>query len=284
MSFDNNYYLLSSVAIGSILKNSYNNTFIHFHIIQADHFTEETKKKLYSLSYKINNNSEFIFYDGTKILSDFGEDIKNYYYGIGEYGRLLAPDLVLEDKVLVLDSGDIIVEKDLTELFNTPLNDKLFLAALDPYAKCIHKFPLFLKENYINGGVVLFNAKKWRELGIYKFIVNYYKVFNFKGKLSFPFQDILNHFLPSISMGLIPLKYNYQYDSSLFNSKCIVVNNSEITEANFKTVIRHNNKGKPERGKGNYIHEWNYYINLTGFKEEICKKYPSGCGIKLVEK
>ena len=279
-SFDNNYYLLSSVAIASILKNSYNNTFIHFHIIQADNFTQETKNNLTSLSYKINNNSEFIFYDGTKIISDLGDDIKKHNYGVGEYCRLITSELVLEDKVLVLDSGDIIAEKDLTELFNIPLNDKLALAVLDPYVKCFHEYPLFKKENYINGGVVLINAKKWREMGIYKYIIKFYKEFNYKGRLPLPFQDILNTFLPYLSIGIIPLKYNYQYDSSIFYSQCIVVNRSEIDEAKNNTVIRHNNKAKPQKGIGDYVDKWNYYKNLTGFQDELCKKYPSGCRYK----
>ena len=118
-------------------------------------------------------------------------------------------------------------------------------------------------------------------MGIYKYIIDCYKAFNYKGRLPLPFQDILNTFLPFLSIGIIPFKYNYQYYPSLYTSKCTTVNKWEIKEAKYKTVIRHNNKQKPERGIGKYVNNWNYYKNLTGFQDEICKKYPSGCREKI---
>ena len=49
LAFDNNYYLLSSIGITSILKTANENTYIHFHIIAARGFKFETMKKLNSL-------------------------------------------------------------------------------------------------------------------------------------------------------------------------------------------------------------------------------------------
>ena len=204
-------------------------------------------------------------------MDDFGKEIKNQPYGVGEYSRLMAPDLVEDDRILVVDSGDIMVIKDLVELYNMDLKDKLVWGALDPYAKC-HSFN---KENYINGGVLLFNAKKWRELGIYKDIVNFYKAFNFKGKLGLPIQDILNTFIPYLSVGILPLRYNYQYHPYL-SAGCVVTNYEENEDAKNNEVIRHNNKMKPYQGEGE-LSKWYYYANLTGFIKDICEKYPKGC-------
>ena len=279
LSFNNDYYLLSSITISSILKNAFNTTFIHFHIIETGDFIPETRKKLSSLIYRLNNNSDFIFYNGSQVIQDFGEEIKTHNYGLGEYCRLLSPEFILEDKVLVLDSGDILVEKDLTELFNRELNDKLVLAVLDPYVKCFEDYPLFLKENYINGGVVLFNTKKWRKMGIYKDIVKFYKAFNYKNKLRLPFQDILNTFLPYLSIGFLPLKYNFQDNPYIEEDECVIFNKSEIQDAKINAIIRHNNKMKPEKGEGDKILKWKYYANLTGFIDEICRKYPEGCNL-----
>ena len=86
------------------------------------------------------------------------------------------------------------------------------------------------KENYINGGVLLLNAKKWREMGIYKDIVNFYKAFKFKGRLGLPIQDILNSFLPSLSLGILPLKYNFQYHPYI-SAGCVGVNRDQIIDA-----------------------------------------------------
>ena len=49
MSFDNDYYLLSSVTIASLLKNAKKSTYIHLHIVAVEDFLYETMKKLNSL-------------------------------------------------------------------------------------------------------------------------------------------------------------------------------------------------------------------------------------------
>jgi lipopolysaccharide biosynthesis glycosyltransferase len=276
MSFNNDYYLLTTVTIASILKNLSNKTYAHIHIIETGDFIQETRKKLQSLKYKINNNSEFIFYNGSKAIDDFGYEIKNNSpYGVGEYARLMAPDLINTDRIIIIDSGDVIVKKDLVEFYNMDLQDKLVWGIIDPFARCFNDFIMHNKENYINGGVLLFNSKKWREMEIYKDIINFYKAFKFNGRLGLPIQQILNTFLPYLSIGILPLKYNFQYHPYI-SAKCVVVTKEQVKEAQENEVIRHNNKMKPETGDGD-VSTWFYYANLTGFINELCQKYPRGC-------
>ena len=275
MSFNNDYYLLVTVTIASILKNMDKNTFAHIHIIEAGDFVPETRKKLSSLKDKINKNCEFNFYNGSGAMDDFGKEIKNQTYGVGEYARLMAPDLVNADRIIIIDCGDVIVKKDLFEFFNMDLQDKLVWGVLDPFAPCFNDY-LMNKENYINGGVLLLNAKKWREMGIYKDIVNFYKAFKFKGRLGLPIQDILNSFLPSLSLGILPLKYNFQYHPYI-SAGCVAVNRDQIIDAKKNEIIRHNNKLKPNKGDGD-TSTWLYYAQLTGFIDEICQQFPRGCG------
>ena len=297
MSFDNDYYLLSSVTIASLLTNADNNTYIHLHIIAVENFLYSTMKALTSLKYKINNNSEFIFHNGSKAEIDFGFQIKSEPYGVGEYARLFSPHLINDtDRILVTDSGDLFFEKDLLELYNYPLNNKLILGVLDPYTKCFPQYTFFKKENYFNGGVLLFNSKKWREMGIYQDIVKFYNSFKFKGRLPTPIQDILNTFFPSLAVGLMPLRYNFQgfYDisqssddnkystfSNIYNLDCSLFSGKDdiLIEEEKNLVIRHNNKLKVHLGESNYElnQKWNDYAKLTGFYEEICLKFPKGC-------
>lgn len=275
MSFNNDYYLLTTVTIVSILKTAAPDTYIHIHIIEAGDFVHETRKKLNSLKAKINNNSEFVFYDGTQAIKDFGRHIITEHYGVGEYARLMAPDLINTDRVIVIDSGDIFVQKDLVELYNTPFNNSLLYGIVDPFAHCFSDEKLNAKEKYINGGVLLFNSKKWREMGIYKDIVNFYKAFKFEGRLGLPIQQILNFFLPFISVGVLPLRYNFQYHPYI-SASCVGVTKEEIEDAKKNEVIRHNNKLKPNNGEGEQA-KWYYYANLTGFVDELCAKFPRGC-------
>ena len=301
MSFDNDYYLLTSITIASLLNNSDINSYIHLHIIVVENFSYFTMKKLNSLKYKINNNSEFIFHNGSKAELDFGFQIKSEPYGVGEYARLLTPELINEtDRIIVTDSGDLFFEKDLLELYNYPLNDKLIMGVVDPYTKCFNDYYYFKKENYFNGGVLLFNSKKWREMKIYQDIVNFYNSFQYKGRLPTPIQDILNTFFPSLAIGILPLRYNLQgfYDikvskaknsyslfSSIYNLECSLLRGKDdiLIEEEKNLVIRHNNKLKVHLGESPYELnlKWNDYAKLTGFYEEICLKYPKGCNYSL---
>ena len=301
MSFDNDYYLLSSITIASLLNNSDINSYIHLHIIVVENFSYFTMKKLNSLKYKINNNSEFIFHNGSRAELDFGFQIKSEPYGVGEYARLLTPELINEtDRIIVTDSGDLFFEKDLLELYNYPLDNKLIMGIVDPYTKCFKDYFYFKKENYFNGGVLLFNSKKWREMKIYQDIVNFYNAFEYKGRLPTPIQDILNTFFPSLAVGNLPLRYNFQgfYDikigreenkyspySSIYNLECSLFQGKDeiLIEEEKNLVIRHNNKQKVHLGESSYElnQKWNNYAKLTGFYDEICLKYPKGCNYSL---
>ena len=299
MSFDNDYYLLTTVTLASLLTNANDSTYIHIHIIAVENFLFSTMKKLNSLKSRLNNNSEFIFHNGSKAEIDFGEQIKSEPYGVGEYARLMSPELINDtDRILVMDSGDLFIERDLLELYNYPLEDKLIKGVVDPYTNCLPDYKFFKKENYFNGGVLLFNSKKWREMGIYQDIVNFYNSFQYHGRLPTPIQDILNTFFPSMATGIMPLRYNFQgfydteleepdieneylYMDSISNLECSFYYNKKdiLIEEEKNIVIRHNNKLKIHLGEsfGKLKMKWNKYAKLTGFYNELCEKYPMGC-------
>ena len=250
MSFNNDYHLLSSVTIASLLKNAKKTTYIHLHIIAVDGFIYPTMKKLNSLKSKINNNTEFIFHNGDR------------------------------------------VQKDLFELYNYPLEDKLVKGIIDPYTKCFPEYYFFQKENYFNGGVLLFNAKRWREMNLYQDIVNFYKGFKYKGRLPTPIQDILNTFFPAASIGLLPLKYNFQgyvylhgeeeYPyNNIYELECSIFykQKKKLIKVEKDLVIRHCNKYKVYTGEASYEvkKEWQYYAKMTGFYDELCENYPQAC-------
>jgi len=292
--FNNEYYLLASITITSILKTANKNSFFHIHIITPKGFEYETMKKLNSLKKKISKNVEFIFYDGSKVEDDFGSHIKDNKYGSADYARLLGLDLVDKevDRIISLDAGDLLIQKDLLELYNYPLDDYLVRGAVDALAPCAAGWNIFfLKEDYTNAGVYLYNLKKWREVDIYNDIVKFYKNFNFKDKVPTPYQDFINGFLPSASVGLFPIKYNLQEyidinDTTnnqkgevLYTSTCsnFYGKKDEILEGVKNVVIWHYNKAKIYKGEGVPFlkNQWIKYAEMTGFYEEIKQKYPA---------
>ena len=290
--------LLSTVTIASLLKNAKSSTYIHLHIIAVDNFNYISMKKLNSLKNKINNNTEFIFHNGDKVQKDFGKHIKKEIKGVGEYARFLAPYFANEtDRIIVTDSADLIFKKDLLELYNFPLEDKLVKGVIDPYTKCFPEYIFYHKEKYFNGGVLLFNAKRWREMNIYQDIVNFYKGFKYRNRMPTPIQDILNAFFPAISVGLLPLKFNMQgvvdsKDDSYFQGtypennihelECSIFykKRKKIFKDEKNVVIRHLNKYKVYTGESSYAirEEWSIYAKMTGFYQELCSNYPLSCG------
>ena len=292
MSFNDDYSLLSSVTISSILENASNSSFIHIHIIAVDNFIYPTMKKLNSLKYKINNNSEFIFYNGQEAEEAFGLQTINEIRGMGEYARLLSLKLINStDRLIVIDSADLIIKDDLLDLYNYPLDDLLFRGSVDPFIHCIDCI-FYNKDNFINGGVILFNLNKCKEMNIYQYIIKFYKEFKYKSRFCSPYQDILNHFLPAISMGLLPLRFNMQGYAEIKNNNSVLKfemvylqecsifykKMKDIEEEEKKLVVRHYNHFKIYEGKGSiFKEEWNYYANKTGFYKEICQNYPKAC-------
>lgn len=292
MSFNNQYYLISSVTIASLLENASNTSFIHIHIISVDNFTYSTMKKLNSLKYKINNNSEFIFYNGKEAEEDFGLQTKKELRGLGEYARLLSLKIINNtERIIVMDSADLIIKADLLELYNFPLDNFIFRGTIDPFTSCCNCF-FFNKKNFINGGVILFNLKRCKEKNLYQKAVKFYNKYRYKRKFCTPYQDILNHFIPTKSMGFLPLRFNMQgyadikgnninsNYSLLYHRKCSIFykKKNKIKKEEKKLVIRHYNKFKVYDGKGDKLKkEWKYYAKKTGFYKEICKKYPNGC-------
>jgi lipopolysaccharide biosynthesis glycosyltransferase len=130
MAFDKNYIELSTISIASILNTSNNNTYTHFHILCLD-FNFKDKRKIIQLK-RINKNVEFTFYNAKQAEYDFGERAKMEWRGVGNYAKILATEIVNNtNKILMIDSGDTIAQKDISEIFFYDINDNYFGLTLD---------------------------------------------------------------------------------------------------------------------------------------------------------
>lgn len=75
--------------------------------------------------------------------------------------RLLADLTDMPDKLLYLDA-DIMVNQDISKLYDIDIENYEYAAARDYYGK------FFINPGYINAGVLLFNMKKCRENGLFE--------------------------------------------------------------------------------------------------------------------
>ena len=171
------------------MNTSSPDTYIHFHILAIE-FTFEDMKKIISLN-KMNKNVEFVFYNSKQAEYDFGIRATKEWRGIGDYARVLAPEIVNNtNKILIMDSGDIIVQKDISEIYFFDLEDNYFSWILEDVSGN-HKVlwdEFFRNYFYPNSGICLVNVRSFRRDKLYEkafYVGRSYK------DLHCPYQDIL---------------------------------------------------------------------------------------------
>ena len=294
MAFDNNYLDLSTISMASILNTSNNDTYIHFHILCLN-FEYKDIQKIIQLK-RINKNIDFTFYNAQQAEYDFGEMAKRDYRGIGNYAKILAPEIVNNTKkILVIDSGDTIAQKDVSEIFYYDLGDNYFGFTLDIITGNYENKNDFFFSNklYPNTGVCLINVALFKKDELYKkafFITRSYN------NLPTPQQDII------ISIAIYKFKYmplNFNclpfYDKNIQKNQINNNNKTELIELYLKLqnytpykysyeeildavidpVIYHFYKNKITQSSicNKYTYQFINYSKLTGFYKEIKSKY-----------
>lgn len=125
-NIDNNYPIYTLLVINSILKNNTSNSDYTFYIVENNlSFLNKIKMKRYVEKRK--QKIEFININTDKI------DKGKWFYGFSKritsiaMVRILLPEIMPAnvDRVLYLD-GDILVLKDLKELYNTDMEAQGF--------------------------------------------------------------------------------------------------------------------------------------------------------------
>jgi len=137
------------------------------------------------------------------------------------YLRLLAPGVLPHlDRFLYLDS-DMLVRSSLLPLFAELPNDKLALGTRDYYygdmrqglKKTYEKLGLDPAAPYVNSGVLMINARLWRQDYITRHAVNYLQ--QYRSTISHPDQDALNAVL-SGRVREVDLAWNVQIGAIRF--------------------------------------------------------------------
>lgn len=199
MSSSDYYCTHFGICLTSIMENNKQHE-INLHLLSNDISTKNLKR-INELEEKYNNLHVY-FYDintyfaENDIVELFDENLKgkNDFYsllGISTYARIFLPDMLSEniEKLLYLDS-DMIVLDDLSELYNTNIDDYYFGACIESN---IPKYIYYGKsENhpFINAGTLLINLKKWREDNFKESCIEFIKEYPEKNFLND--QNIIN--------------------------------------------------------------------------------------------
>lgn len=275
-----------AVLLTSMFENANQNTFYHVRIQIPGSFNPEVKEKIGYLKEKYKNcQIDFIDMGRTfYVVSGKFPPSSNFY--------LLAARLFPEIKKIIYLDGDIIVRHDLSQLFETNIEDYYCAGVHDTIASSEKEQDKELRlkavnipdfKQYINAGVVLLNLERIREDKLegefLKFLESEKE--NIGKKVLFIPQDILNRVCYGKIL-LLPLKFNLMinlirhkpYEESAYAKMSATVKDWE--EAKDPTIVHFACNPKPwdKHGKKSSRHEkivfqeeWKTYAKKTAFYE-----------------
>lgn len=203
---DTNFVIPLGVMIHSLCVNNEREK-LHFHIIIDDSVTDQQKDELRTV-VSVADDIKFYLVDIENIRQYLVVKVENFPVPI--YYRLLMAKILPDPihTVLYLDA-DIIVRHDLTELWNTPL-DNVSVAAIPNQSDCGQYWDRldYPKEiGYFNSGVLLLNLDYIRSNNLTDVFINYIK--DNPQRLLCPDQDVLNYVLKDCKI-MLPVRYNSQ--------------------------------------------------------------------------
>ena len=177
---DNHYIILLAALIKSIEANLATDKNIDIYIIE-DNVSQANKIKL---QQSVNTNiTTLIWKDMAGVIPDgIKLPLDRSSYPLNIYMRLFIPYFIPQEieTVLYLDV-DMIVQKDITTLFENDLSNYVVAAVLDPriitfdnsWGGVLNYRELGLPgtTRYFNTGLLLMNTKKWREQNVTEKII-----------------------------------------------------------------------------------------------------------------
>jgi lipopolysaccharide biosynthesis glycosyltransferase len=167
---DDRYSMALGVVLQSLLTHLRRDTELYLYILDGG-ISENNKKRLSRVVEGkpfIKTHLEWKYPDVTQF-----QQLKTIgHITAATYLRLLVPDFVPDrfDKAIYLDC-DLLVEADLTELWEYDISDHALLAAQDyliPYVSSVGGMSKYAEWGldpalpYLNAGVLVFNLRRWR--------------------------------------------------------------------------------------------------------------------------
>ncbi len=199
------------VMLISLLENTKNRELVNIFIIDGN-ISKTNKKRLNKVVGRFNKTITFLM-PNERLFRKLPSDSTIDYITKDTYFRILLSKLLDKTikKILYLDC-DLIVNNDITELWNTNIKNYVLAAVdesfiLNPIKKRRLVLELGLPSNslYFNAGVLLINLEKYRKDKVSERIINF---LHSHPKLKFMDQDALNAVLQNKWLQ-IDYKWNY---------------------------------------------------------------------------
>ena len=295
-SLDPRYILKAIITTVSIIASQKSSTKLRLHFSVVNNFNTKDMIKIYNLRNRLREDVEFNFYNASRVEKELN--------GVGGKGPGLAAKLLLPQltdnsvkKLIILDIGDLLALRDLTIMYNWNMKNNIYMGAPDKSAGRFGNISNKSLNVYINTGNYLIDVQKVKKINMYKLFLKYKNIYAPLLAEQHMINDIAYGkigYLP-VEFGLVPPfsndvlfhlnnKSKAIYDT--FNLR-IISNNSnflpktyyEFLLAAYNPIIVHQWNGKWADGKGMNIYRilCQYFIELSGMKEEICNTHPGYC-------
>lgn len=261
LSSDNNYTPFVATTMASICDNT--DSFCEFYVLDGG-ISKENQEKICELKNKFENFSIEFKTIELELIKDFS--IHNHL-SLAAYNRLFIANLFPNIKKALYFDVDVIAIKDITEIFNTNLDNYIIGAAKDmgykEYIDPVRKnMDLSFKSVYFNSGVLLMDLEKWRNFNITKVLFEIEE--RYRVKILNCDQDLLNKFFEN----------NYKLLKSSYNSRTLeedtVVLHFYHRLKPWQADFSLDQYNKPYKLKGaNFF--W-HYAEMTPFYNEILKR------------
>lgn len=275
---DDNYVIPTAVAITSLIKNKNAESLYNIYIVTTLLSDQNTKM------FEQFNRSDVTIHIMVASLEKFSGIHKQQKKSVcvASEAALLKfelPALLKKcKKVLYLD-GDILVQKDLSELYNIDVNSFMCAAAYD--TGCLYSAnPKFAKyRQYFNSGVMLLNLEKMRMENVSKKL---YLAKKRSTDYNLMDQDVFNEVFDK-QVRIIDIKYNcliinlkrardkYKFEAlnNLFGT-----NYSSLQNVEYNAVILHfASKDKPWKyTDAEYSILWNEYFLQSPYADKVLEK------------
>lgn len=275
---DESYVMPTVVAITSLKLNSKKDTKYKIYVI-SDKISEESKERLYNLA---SENTNLVLINVSSSGLEYLHDTKKSKIlsaSISALNKFLIPELIQnEDKILYLDS-DIIVRKDLSELYGVNIKDLYAAVCFDTGLMYSKKTQSIDPVGYFNSGMMLLNSKKLREEKISERLIKTKENLLDKSLMD---QHVLNMvFTPNVAY--LNIRYNLLYTNLLrAEDKYSMRRLNELNHSNYKNladlrkdavIIHFSSKDKPWMYVDTPLaEEWHKYYMQTSYKNIPLKR------------
>lgn len=167
---DDNYILPTIISITSLYANKRKSSSYEVYII-TNNISQDNRILLEKLGNKFSN---ITIINGEPFIKDYVDIKQQRHVTITSLIKFFLPQILKnEDKVLLID-GDTVIQRDLTELFNTNIKDVYAGVVKDTFTITDKEYT---RENninsdyYFNSGVMLLNLSKLRNENISKKLI-----------------------------------------------------------------------------------------------------------------